>query len=342
MKKVKNIVVVLLAFLLTALEIYAGGGVRNGTAGAVQLLIPVGPRGMAMGRATLTNSYGVESIYFNPANLAKTNKATDLMFTHMNYIADIGVSYGAVGVQLGEMGTVALSIKSLNVGDIKKTTEQFPDGLGSTYSPSFYTVGLTYAKPLSDRISVGLTANFVSEKIDQVNTSGIAFNVGISYDGLANIEGLSLGFVIKNLGPQMKFEGSGLLQKGKLNGYLRPDDYYKIDAASFELPSTLEIGMGYKTNIDNHNFIFNASFQNNNFYADEYHIGAEYGYDNLIFARAGYTFAPTLDDDDRTEGLAAGFGLKYDAGGVEFKVDYTFLKMKYFDNNHVIGVSVGL
>ena len=46
----KNILKILLAFLLLlAFDVYAQGGRRTGTGGASHLLIPVGPRGIAMG-----------------------------------------------------------------------------------------------------------------------------------------------------------------------------------------------------------------------------------------------------------------------------------------------------
>lgn len=73
----------------------------------------------------------------------------------MNYIADIGVQFGAVGVNFEEFGSIAFSIKSLSVGDIIKTTVENPDGTGQTFAPQYSTIGLSYSKMLSDRVSVG-------------------------------------------------------------------------------------------------------------------------------------------------------------------------------------------
>ncbi|MGK9477451.1 PorV/PorQ family protein [Melioribacter sp. OK-6-Me] len=342
MKKINLITLVLLTLFIAG-SLFAGGGSRNGTAGATQLLVPVGARGISMAGATLVDATGVESLYWNPANLARGEYNTYALFSHMNYFADINVEYGAVSTNIEGIGALAFSIKSIAVGDIPVTTVQNPDGTGQTFSPSFITVGMTYARMLSDRISVGLTANIVSEKIDLVSATGIAFNLGISYKNLGNIDGLSFAVVLKNLGPQMDYDGSGLNVKAISTDLSRPTQYYKIDAASFELPSTLELALGYNYQFNETNsLIVNGVFQNSNFYGDEYRFGAEYAYNDLFFVRGGYTFMPELDSDSNTFGLTAGFGINYNLGGLGFKIDYAFREMKFFNDNHVFTVTLGL
>ncbi len=43
-----------------------------------------------------------------------------------------------------------------------------------------------------------------------VSAAGFSFDMGVIYDNLASIKGLSFGVVVKNIGPQMKFDGPGL------------------------------------------------------------------------------------------------------------------------------------
>ena len=74
-------------------------------------------------------------------------------------------------------------------------------------------------------------------------------------------------------------------------GLNRGPTYYKIDTAPFELPSTLELGVGYKRTFEgDNNMLLSASFQHNNFLDDEYKVGAEYAYQDLLFLRGGYDF----------------------------------------------------
>jgi hypothetical protein len=342
MKKIKLIGSLLIISLFASSSIFAGGGSRNGTAGAAQLLIPVGARGIAMSGASLVGSSGVEAIFWNPANLSRGESATNVMFSHMNHIADIGVQYGAVSTNIEGFGAIGLSLKSLNIGSIAVTTVENPDGTGQTFAPQFMTLGVTYSRLLSDRIAVGLTANFVTEKIELVSSTGIAFNVGISYKNLGNVDGLSFALVLKNLGPQMKYDGSGLLVRATAQDLKRPTQFYKLDGAGFELPSTLELGFGYAYNFNESNaLLLNGVFQNSNFYGDEYKLGAEYAFDNTLFIRGGYDLLPELDADNDLYGLTAGFGVKYNMGGVDLKLDYAYREVKFFDANHVFTVGLG-
>lgn len=335
--------VMLLAILLISGSLFAGGGNRNGTAGATQLLIPVGARGIAMSGATLTDASGIEALFWNPANVARGDYGVEAVFSNMSHVADIGVSYGAVAAKVGTFGTVALSIKTLDIGDIATTTVDKPDGTGAFYSPQFTTIGLTYSAALSDRIAVGLTLNYITEEIDLVSSSGVAFNIGISYMNLANIDGFSLAIVIKNLGPQMTYEGSGLSVTADVPSFNRPNQYYRIDAASFELPSTLEIGLGYQYDINEFNSLQLAgSFENANFFEDEYRLGAEYAYNDMVFIRGGYSLMPELAEESKIYGLTAGFGIKYNLGGVDLAVDYAYREVEYFDASHIFSVGIGL
>ncbi|MCU7496713.1 MAG: PorV/PorQ family protein [Ignavibacteria bacterium] len=342
MKNIKFGLVIILLILAATQSVFASGGNRNGTAGASELLIPVGTRGIAMGGATLTNSVGLEALYWNPANLARATNTTNVMLSQMNTIADIGVTYGAASTNIEGFGAVGLSIKGLSMDDIPVTTVENPDGTGQTFKPQYLTVGLTYSKMLSDRISVGLTANYVSEKIDRVSATGYAFNIGISYQNLGNINGLSFAVVMKNIGPQMQFDGSGLYLPATATELQRGTQLYKLTSEPFELPSTLEIGLGYKYDINSENALaLSSSFQNSNFYGDEYKLGAEYGFNNLFFVRGGYAFVSEINRDDVTFGLTAGAGLNYQMEGFDFRFDYAYRQTKFFSTNHVFSVSFG-
>ncbi len=342
MKKINLIRFILIIALFASGSIFASGGSRNGTAGATELLIPVGARGIAMSGSTLVNSTGVEALYWNPANLSRSDFGTNVMFSHMNYIADIGVEYGAISTNVEGFGALAFSLKSLNIGSIPITSVDHPDGTGQSFTPSFVTMGLTYSRLLSDRISVGVTVNLISERLDLVSTTGFAFNVGISYKNLGNINGLSFAVVLKNLGPQMKYDGSGLNILASSTSLDRTPQYYKIDAAGFELPSTLEIGLGYAYNINaNNQLMVNGVFQNSNFYGDEYKGGLEYSYNKLFFVRAGYDYVQLDNTQDSIYGPSAGVGLDYVVGGFDLKVDYAWRGVKYFGANHIISVTLG-
>jgi hypothetical protein len=342
MKSIFRLLIIVFALLLALDAVYAGGGNRTGTGGAAQLLIPVGPRGIAMGEANVATSYGVESLFWNPAGASRLTGSTGVMFSHMSYIADIGVEYGAVSANFEGFGVISFTLKSLSIGDIDVTTTQDPDGTGETFSPQMLTAGLSYSRQLTERISVGLTANIINETLGDASASGVAFNVGVIYDNLADLNGLSFGLVIKNVGPQMKYDGPGLYTSADVPGYNRPPGFYKIDAAPFDLPSTFEFGVGYKPAIDEMNTLqVSGLFQHNNYSGDEYKIGGEYGFDNTFFARVGYQFAPDVESENYLYGFTAGAGINYQLEGIALRIDYAYRDVQYFSGNHIFALSLG-
>jgi hypothetical protein len=275
--------------------------------------------------------------------VAKSDNSANIIFSHMSYIADIGVEYGAVSGRFGDLGTFALSVKSLSVGDIPVTTTEAPDGTGQNYSPQYFTAGITYSRMLSDRISVGITTNLISETVEDVSATGVAFNVGVIYDNLANINGLSLGVVVKNIGPQMQFDGPALYVVGDVEDQNRPPQYLKLESAPFELPASIELGMGYRAAMsENANVLFAGTFQSNNFSEDEYKLGAEAAINKMFFVRVGYSMAPsTPDDSDYLYGFTAGAGIEYNLGDAVLGVDYAYRDVEFFSGNHVIAIRLG-
>ena len=342
MKRIGSAVLVLMCAAALLQTAFASGGNRTGTGGAAELLIPTGGRDLAMGGATISTTSGIEALFWNPAGITKSRSSANLMFSHMSYIADIGLDYGAVSANFEGIGTFALSVKSLSIGEMLVTTDKDPDGTGQTYSPQFFTVGGSFAKQLSDRISVGITTNLISERIAQVSATGVAFNVGVIYDNLASINGLSLGVAVKNVGPQMSFDGAGLYFSTQYPGQNAPANIVKLEAAAFELPSTIEFGLGYHyTLAPNNDLQISGTFQNNNFSGDEYKGGVEWGYNNNFFLRAGYTGSPSSQSEDYIYGFSAGAGVAYDFEGTQVSFDYGYRSVKYFDGNHVISLKLG-
>ncbi len=325
------------------LEAQGGAGNRTGTNGASELLIPAGTREIAMGGAGIAISTGVEALFWNPAGAARMSSGVAFYFSHMSYIADIGVDYGAVSANLEGLGVLSLNLKSLSIGDIPVTTTQYPDGTGQIFRPQFFTLGLSYGRELSNRIAVGVTATLISERMADVSAGGMAFSAGVQYANLAGLEGLDFGVAVKNIGTQMKFDGSGLLTQASVAGQNRPPQFYEIQAAPFELPSSIEFGLAYRKHLNDENaLLLSTAFQSNNFNDDEYRLGLEYAYQDLFFLRGGYNFAQKESSERQfIFGPSFGAGVHSALGGVDVTFDYAFRKADLFDNNHVFSVKLG-
>jgi hypothetical protein len=341
------ILVLILALFVGTLDVYAGGQNRRGTAGAQELLIPVGARGIALGNSVLSTVTGLDAIHYNPAGLSAATGNAEALFSSMNYIADIGVSYFAAGVHFSGFGSLAVSVKSVGFGDIAYTDEVNTEGTGQVFSPSFITFGLTYSRALTDRIRAGITTKLVTEKIMSTSASGLVIDAGLQYANLGGVRGLTIGVALKNFGPAMQFDGSDLYRTAHVTGADRPDQPYKVEAATFEMPSSLEIGFGYEaTVLEKSVAVISGTYQNNNYSNDEYRVGLEYSYDNMLFLRGAYIFAGDVAAANLTDtpefiyGASVGAGVNLDLGGVGLGVDYAYRTTRIFTGNNVFTVKV--
>lgn len=331
--RIKPLIVCIAIVLLAASCLYAGGSERIGTSGAQELRIPVGSRATAMGGADIASVVGAEAIFWNPAGVAY-QEGTEAMFSHLEYIAGINVNYFGVTTDLEDFGSLGLHAKVISIGEMEVTTTAQPQGTGETFSPTFAVVGLTYAKMFTDRVSFGVTASLISEKIEQVSANGVAFDFGFIYDPLW--QGLKFGIALKNYGPQMQFTGEDFGVSVDLPD-VEPGTQSKTtrtQSAQFELPSFVQLGMSWDlVNQGLNRATAVGSFQSNNFSQDEFRGGMEYAYDDMFFLRGGYVGS---NQDSYMFGLTLGAGLKYSWGQSTVSIDYSWVQTEFFDDNQYI------
>lgn len=340
-----NVSVVLCLALVFAVSSLQSQNRRTGTAAATELLIPVGGRDLAMGGASLATTSGIDAMYWNPAGLGRMKTSAEGMFSNMTYIADIGVSYGAVAGSFGEFGVLGLSVKSLDFGDIPLTTEDDPENESNRFfSPTFVTVGLSYSRSITDAISFGLSLKIISEQIERVSGTGFGLDFGVQYDGVAGISGFAFGLAVKNIGPQMEYDGPGLYRLATAREG-RPEQRYKIAAAGFELPSTIEIGLSYTGAMQNNvGYSVSGGFLNNNLYLDEFRLGGEISYsmeEIQLHGRAGLATLTQAEENTDVFGPTFGAGFTYNTAGIGITIDYAYRSVEFFDANNVFAVKLG-
>ncbi len=319
--KYKLFIVIMVLLVAGLSPAYAGNTLRLGTAGAQELLIPVGSRGTAMGGAVLSTVSGIESMYWNPAGLASL-EGTEAAFTYLPYFADIDVNYVGIAKGIEGFGTIGFGYKGVSIGDIEETTEDYPDGTGRVFSPNLTVLNVTYAREFTANVAFGVTAMFINEDIFEVQASGIAFDVGFIYR--PQWYGLSIGMAIKNYGPEMAFDGIGFDRE--LN-----DRPARQVAAKFDLPSSINVGVGYDFLDDGKNLAnLSGNFRSNNYADDYWQGGAEYVYDGKYALRAGYNFS---EQDSYLFGVTFGAGLVVPLGGVDLSFEYSWNETEVFDDN---------
>jgi hypothetical protein len=323
----------------------AGGLDRVGTSGAQELRIPVGAASIATGGSTVALGDGLRNIYWNPASLAATDQSEGVV-AYSSYIGDTKVNYGAISTHMGSQGQIALSVKILNLGDIVVTTEDAPEGTGEVLNPNFGVFGLTYGRRMTDRVHLGFTGSFISEKVADVSASGFAIDLGVQYD--TGWRGLRFGFAMKNVGPDMRYTGPNLEQRLVL-----PNDdpaavphVVQLQAASFELPSYLQIGVSYDLPMggDRHSTIYGA-FHGNNFGTDEYRLGAEVPIGGFLALRGGFVGQVPLKEADRQENYlysySYGAGFNFKLGDRPLALDWAGTHVgDFFDDNQQVSLHI--
>src|SRR5690606_3649374 len=154
---------------------------KVGTTAAPFLKIGAGARALSMGGAYTALSNDIYAVYYNPAGLANTLENGQVTFNHAEWLADINYDFAAASLNVPGLGVVFLSLTSLSIPEEKVRTFENPNGDGRVWDASSLSIGLGYAKQLTENFGIGFQAKYIREGIWNVSASGFAFDVGTYY-----------------------------------------------------------------------------------------------------------------------------------------------------------------
>ena len=343
--KYKSMIFIIILSLVMCSSLMASGN-KIGTAGAVELTIPMGARNVALSGADVAGVKGTEAMYWNPAGVASIQN-TEAGFSYLKYFADMKISYFTVAANVGQLGVIGLNLQAMNIGEIDVTTIEVPEGTGEVLKPNFLTLGATYARSFTDRINFGMNAKLISERIGDMTASAFAFDFGLQYNSPL---GVDFGIVMKNYGTSMEFSGTSVEFDSEIP-WANPNATTRktaLDMAANELPASLTLGLSYNYGIGElHDVTVAGAYSNNNYNVDMALVGLEYGLKDMVFGRVGYV-APFYPDDypenaDESEfGLSLGFGIHLLYQGRVIMFDYAYRAMEHFDGNQYFTVGISL
>ena len=345
----KNIIISLAVVALGSILVAQSS--RMGSASSTQLLVVPSAKHLSGGGA-VASAQGMDAIFWNPAGLAASENNIDAIFSNRQYIADITNSFFGVATSFGEY-KMGVNVRTFNMGEIDETTVYFPDGTGQVFTPNFSILGASLARKLTENTSVGLNANLIREGFGRVSATGVAYDFGVQHKGLAGLENLEVGFALKNFGQPMKYDGEGLGVFATASGSDRPEDYYKVDAASFDLPFVFDMGLKY--NVAGADL--GVTYTSNYYSTDELKLYAGYGLEGLGSVGIGFQTsgaAQELDhhgddhdhgDDDWYSNPSDGvsFGASLDMSrfiGANMSVDYSMVPMGDFGTNSIVALRI--
>lgn len=314
---------------------------NQGTVAAAFLEIGVGARAEAMGGAYTAHAGTAEMIYWNPAGLAYVDGVA-ASFTHTEWLASTTFDFFSIAAPLPFFNAVlGASFTTLAVPEQEVRTVEVPEGTGEFYDARDFAVNLSISAQLIPTFSFGLSGKIINQRIWSEQGSQFAIDAGVYYR--TPLPGLAIGASISNFGGDISLSGKNL------NDIIDPDAVnrgienipveYKTDLSP--LPQIFRFGLAYDTSLPgNGSLVTSVDLMHPTGSTESMNMGIEYGFNNLIFFRAGYL---NRFERNSVNGLTLGGGLRYTLQDrSSFVFDYAYSDWGILQNVHRISVGVYL
>lgn len=334
-----------------SLNVWSGNEDRIGSAGASQLLVNPFARSSGWANAGSSSVNGLESQFMNIAGLAYTKKS-ELIFAKTNWLGSksgIGMNVFGLSQRVSENSVLAISVMSLNYGDIAITNYDNPEGGIGTFSPTSSVFSVGYAKEFSESISGGANIKIISEGNSAAKSKGIAIDAGIRYT-TGERDHMKFSIALKNVGPSMSYSGDGL-SLATINPTTGNFATTTQRVQKFELPSLLTIGASYDFVLaEKHKLTAAGTFVANSFSKDQFAVGAEYTFTADIVVmklRGGLLYEEGLFSEtsrSALDGPSGGISFDFPMGksGTLIGLDYTYRHSSVFGGIHTVGAKINI
>lgn len=283
---------------------------RPGSTDAQFLKIGVSPRGTAMADAYIAVVNGAEATYYNSAALPWMN-GSDMVFNHNSWFAGINHEFFAAARSFGDLGAFGVSVTALYTDEMKVRTPLQPDGTGETFYAGNYRAGLTYSRFLTDRVTFGATASYISMSL-YPGFSVRAFSIDIATMYVSDFRGFRFAMQIANFGSNAQYVNE-----------------------PYPLPTNFTFGLAMNAvDEENQKLIVGVSAIKPNEGEPLAQVGTEWNFQNIFFLRGGYR----LNHPVAT--YTFGGGVHLDVSDYGFRFDYSYSKYSLLGASHRFGVGV--
>ena len=322
------------------------------TTSAAFLEIGPGARSLGMGSAFVSIADDASSLYWNPAGIVNVSRP-EVQTYYSPWLVETQFYYNTAVIPMGGFGNLGISFTAVTMDEMMVRTVQDPEPskYGQKFDAGNISMGIAYAKKLTDRFSFGFQTKFIQESIWQMKAQGIAVDIGTLFITKKNIR---IGMSVSNFGGKMGMEGINTLvdidvdetiygNNDRIDGYL--------DAAEWPLPLMFRFGLSREFVLNpNMKYLVavDAIHPNNN---PEYlNVGVEYSAMDMVFLRLGQShtlYQQNFFEDGvkvhegSEQGLSVGMGIKYQIPrGPKLRIDYVFTEFGVF--NDVQGYSISV
>jgi hypothetical protein len=306
---------IILALILSVIVPFTLNAVSQSA--VIFLTIEPGSHAGAMGAAFTAQAEDAFAAYWNTGALA-FNRKTQFAGMHSNWFGaifnDMYFEYLAWNQYFEDVGNIGLNFTYMTYGEQEGMDE---DGHSTGSFRSYdLAAAASYAYQVSQNVGLGLSFKFILSDLAPENANetetessakgqgmSYAFDLGVKYKNVG-IERLDFGWSLQNIGPNIT---------------------YINESQSDQLPMNWRMGLSYRL-FDTQYSKLTVNSDMSKVLADDttdpvytriitawdgdspiYNIGAEYGYYNLLFLRAGYI----NDSAGDIIGASFGAGLEY-------------------------------
>jgi len=336
-----NMFLVVMIFFSANQLLFSQNVSKVGTTAASFLEIGVGAPANSIGGAFVSIANDASSLYWNVSGIANLNQS-EVILVHTDWIADTKFDYAGLVIPLGDFGNFGLSFTSLSMEDMKVRTVEQPEGTGENFSASDISIALSFARKLTDRFSIGITAKYIKQSIWHMSSSAFAIDAGTIFK-TDLLGGMTIGAVMTNFGTPMRLEGRDSRY------FIRVDDTKQgsndriptdVEMDLWDLPLYFQIGVStpafqyedYKLTVAADALVPSNDYQSLN-------VGSEFSFMEMFSIRGGYN-SLFLKDAEGGFSIGAGVNSKMLLSSAIVRFDYAFRDFGKLKNVHSFSVGI--
>lgn len=196
---IRTLRITILALSVVWLGAERGHAADPGEAAYSFLKIGTDARSEAMGGAMTAVADHLGSSFYNPAALARTAPRS-VMASYVNWLTDIQAGSLAATWAVGRTGRIGAFVQYLDYGTFDP--RDVNGDPGDEFSASDVAFALTWAGQAGESFAYGVSGRFISESIEDVSSSALAVDLGLSYE--LKDKRTRVGLAARNLGKQTK------------------------------------------------------------------------------------------------------------------------------------------
>ena len=334
MKKIFGLVMSIVVFVQISV---AQNLDRTGTAAGQFLKLQTSARSAALGGAFIAVENDPNVMSINPAGIAGIADKT-LTLSQLSLYLNLNQQSVKFIYPIGEMGVIGFQGNYFGSGSMEITTVAQPEGTGHTFQATSLLAGLTYARTITDRVSLGVSVKFMQELIYHEAARALAFDAGAMVH--TGFYGVLLGMSVTNAGQNLRMQGSDLsVSAGKIGAR---GGSYQLQTKPWPLPTAYNLGASIKLLGPSGQFLKNkrqelfvtALLDDANDTPLRLSAGLEYTWHHIIGLRTGWY------GKHSTARFAFGGGFQYPLSSILVRFDYAMTYYETLANTHLFTLTV--